>query len=161
MCGRGRQSKRGASSARSCRRSGGTGGDGSSRGERGAGDGAGAGLCGLRETASFDTPAPPADLLGEALLLCVSNDPSLVRLSPSVSSPPSASQPHPNAEKGVSLLFPAFPVGTQAWRGVEEPSRVKPLPGHWRGTSDPKLSFQSGLAVHRCFLLGLSLLTKW
>ena len=28
-----------------------------------------------------------ADLLGEPLLLCFSNDPSLVRLSPSVSSP--------------------------------------------------------------------------
>ena len=37
---------------------------------------------------------------------------------------------------------------------------MKPLPGHWRGTSDPKLSFQSGLAVHRCFLLDLSLLNQ-
>ena len=80
----------------------------------------------------FDTPAPPADLLGEPPLLCSSADPSLVRLSPSVSSP-SPHQPHPDAEKGVSLLFPAFPAGTPARRGVEEPSRVKPLPGAWRG----------------------------
>lgn len=56
VCGRGRQSKRGACPARSCSRSGGSGGYGSAGGERGAGDGAGAGLCGIPETASFIHP---------------------------------------------------------------------------------------------------------